>query len=66
MLKERPNGRFIEGEVQFIVAELLKGLETMYLNDIVHFDLKPDNILINFPDITLDPRKYEDWFDQGA
>ena len=46
-LSEKSKKIFTEKEANFIVANLILSLEYIHKNNIIHCDIKPDNILLN-------------------
>jgi serine/threonine protein kinase len=42
----RKNGRYTEGEAARIMAEVLLAVEHLHDQNIIHFDIKPENILL--------------------
>ena len=57
MIDER-KPRLTEAEAIVITRYILKGLKAMREINVVHRDLKPDNIMVNFPnqppDLSID------------
>ena len=49
--KHKFSGPLPEDQVQFIVKQIINGLEYMHKNKIVHRDIKLENILLNFNSI---------------
>lgn len=47
---------FGEAAAAYLVAHLLAGLAYLHESDVVHKDLKPDNLLLNMPVPAVDPR----------
>lgn len=41
------NGPLPESDIKHVAKDILKGLECIHKNDIVHLDIKPENILLN-------------------
>ena len=57
----RPNLRFNEKEVQYLLKQIIEGMLYMSQKRILHKDLKLDNILIHFPKANEDD-DMEDWY----
>ena len=60
MIDFRPNLRFNEKEVQYLLKQIIEGMLYMSQKRILHKDLKLDNILIHFPKANEDD-DMEDW-----
>jgi len=51
-------GTLQEGIARSIIVQVLKGLSHLHENNIVHRDLKADNILLHFPTLESDENFY--------
>lgn len=51
----RPNGTVSEAEAIHIIKQIVAGLDAMKQFDVVHRDLKLENVLIHYPNLPEDP-----------
>ena len=50
--KQKNNSPLAENEIQFVIRQIINGLEYMHKNKIIHRDIKLENILLNFNSVS--------------